>query len=91
MVKNWNSQAGPNPTRSDPPLVRPALKQRCFCNVIANPAWYLPSWLTNGEFLECVKHSEIEHLNIKVHAAVAMMDLIESRGYTARMVFWFDV
>lgn len=58
---------------------------------IANPAWYSPSWLTKDEFLECVRHSQIERLNIEVHATVSMMETIESRGYKARMVFWFDV
>ncbi len=58
---------------------------------ISNPDYVWPTWLTRDEFLRCVAHSGVTLLGLDVDVTLGMLALIESRGWYARMVFWFDV
>ncbi len=58
---------------------------------ISNPGYVWATWLTRDEFLQCVAHSGVKPISLEVDVTLAMMELIESRRYHARMVFWFDV
>lgn len=62
-----------------------------YCDFISNPAYCWASWLTRAEFRQCVEHSGIAWLSLEAEATLAMMELIESRGHKARIVFWFDL
>jgi hypothetical protein len=65
---------------------------------VTHPDWHTHSWLTLNELRECFKRVEKivigqEHprcFDVSHDCLMACMEAIEKRGYTSRLVFWFD-
>ena len=57
---------------------------------ISDPVYEAPSWLTRSEFQQCLVHSKIDDASFDCKLTLSMMESIELRGLSARMVFWFD-
>lgn len=58
---------------------------------VTNPDWHSHSWLLTHELEEVLGSVvPLEIVGVEYAAILAAMKAIESRGFTARLVFWFD-
>lgn len=55
--------------------------------MVQNPDWHTPSWVTTAEFAAAL--DGLERV-VEYRALLAAMREVESMGWEARLVFWFD-
>lgn len=69
-------------------------KQSISFDLVSNPTWHTPSWLTLEEISKSLQHFEfdIRSVPVEFHAIMEAMKALENHyGHgKSRLVFWFD-
>lgn len=65
-------------------------------NFVTHPDWHSHSWLTADEWDTAIQRADKDmesyggRCDDEYHAILAVLRFFESRGHSARVVFWFD-